>query len=129
MYISYKSVLIDAVTGFDNRNKYKDHITFLCCRNVLKWNLHKNWIEFDDYLGNIFVPVGSWQFFKRFHLKSVAICGMKDDIVTGMKNEHKMTNKDILVEHRVKCNELELKNLKKQESTKSIQILKMCRVM
>ena len=49
-------------------------------------------------------------FFKRFHLKSVAICGMKDDIVTGMKNEHKMTNKDILVEHRVKCNELELKN-------------------
>ena len=54
---------------------------------------------------------------------------MKDDIVTGMNNEHKMTNKDILVEHRVKCNELELKNLKKQESTKSIQILKMCRVM
>ena len=62
-------------------------------------------------------------------MKSVAICGMKDDIVTGMNNEHKMTNKDILVEHRVKCNELELKNLKTQESTKSIQILKVCRVM
>ena len=32
MYISYKSVLIDTVTGFDNtfnRNKYKDHATFL----------------------------------------------------------------------------------------------------